>query len=63
MKKETIISLCLIAIVCFACFAQALAAEDNGVTTNKYNPYTIASVGLSEQLSVSDGSTKVYNIN
>jgi phosphohistidine swiveling domain-containing protein len=80
MKKKTIISLCLITVVRFACFAQTLVAEDNGVTpyaivtfssgmpkvagtTNKYNPYTIASVGMSEQLSVSDGSTKVYNIN
>lgn len=80
MKKKTIISLCLIAVVCFACFAPALALQDNRITpcaivtfssgmpkvagtTNKYNPYTIASVGLSEQLSVSDGSTKVYNIN
>ncbi len=78
MKKKTIISLCLIAVVCFACFAQALAADDNGVTpyaivtfssgmpkvagtTNKYNPYAIASVGLSEQLSVGFTLYKIVN--
>lgn len=67
MKKKTIISLCLIAVICFACFAPALAAGNNATrgivtfssgmpkvagTTNQYNPYAIASVGLPEQLSV-----------
>ena len=80
MKKKTIISLCLIAVVCFACFAPALALQDNRITpcaivtfssgmpkvagtTNKYNPYAIASVGLPEQLSVGFTLYKVVNGN
>ena len=78
MKKKTIISLCLIAVVCFACFAPALALQDNRITpcaivtfssgmpkvagtTNKYNPYAIASVGLPEQISVGFTLYKVVN--
>ena len=54
MKKETIISLCLIAVVCFACFAPALAAEDNGVT-----PYAI--VTFSSGMPKVAGTTNKYN--
>ena len=78
MKKKTIISLCLIAVICFACFAPALAAGNNATrgivtfssgmpkvagTTNKYNPYAIASVGLPEQLSVGFTLYKIVNGN
>lgn len=76
MKKKTIISLCLIAVVCLACFAPALAAGNNVTrgtvafssgmpkvagTTNQYNPYAIASVGLPEQISVGFTLYKVVN--
>ena len=76
MKKKTIISLCLIAVVCFACFAQALAAGNNVTrgtvafssgmpkvagTTNQYNPSAIARVGLPEQISVGFTLYKVVN--
>lgn len=78
MKKKTIISLCLIAVICFACFAPALAAGNNATrgivtfssgmpkvagTTNQYNPYAIASVGLPEQLSVGFTLYKIVNGN
>ena len=78
MKKKTIISLCLIAVICFACFATALAAGNNATrgivtfssgmpkvagTTNQYNPYAIASVGLPEQLSVGFTLYKIVNGN
>ena len=76
MKKKTIISLCLIAVISFACFAPALAAENNATrgtvafssgmpkvvgTTNQYNPYAIASAGLPEQLSVVFTLYKIIN--
>jgi len=78
MKKKTIISLCLIAVICFACFAPALAAGNNATrgivtfssgmpkvagTTNQYNPYAIASVGLPEQLFVGFTLYKIVNGN
>ena len=78
MKKKTIISRCLIAVICFACFAPALAAGNNATrgivtfssgmpkvagTTNQYNPYAIASVGLPEQLSVGFTLYKIVNGN
>ena len=78
MKKKTIISLCLIAVICFACFAPTLAAGNNATrgivtfssgmpkvagTTNQYNPYAIASVGLPEQLSVGFTLYKIVNGN
>ena len=78
MKKKTIISLCLIAVICFSCFMPALAAGNNATrgtvafssgmpkvagTTNQYNPYAIASVGLPEQISVGFTLYKIVNGN
>ena len=78
MKKKTIVSFFLMAVICFSCFMPALAAGNNATrgtvafssgmpkvagTTNQYNPYAIASVGLPEQISVSFTLYKIVNGN
>ncbi len=78
MKKKTIVSFFLMAVICLSCIMPALAAENNATrgivafssgmpkvagTTNQYNPYAIASVGLPEQISVSFTLYKIVNGN
>ena len=76
MKKKTFVSLLLMAVICLSCIMPALAAENTTTrgavafssgmprvagTSNRYNPYAIASAGLPEQITVGFTLYKIVN--